>query len=153
MPIKAHEASERTYHYGPSEIIETVDLDDIKIYLCRYKDWFSLSTVNKRFLKWYSRGGDVQEIKADEKVTWGYCGSQIEGYGFLMRFYGYVNDEEISTITLEVQGANGNKVLEYKLDDDHMFIFYCNEDKEDYSFQYLRGLNDAGEVVYEHELR
>lgn len=50
-PIKAHYQSERTFHYGPSEIIKTINLKGTKIYLCRYKDWISANTVKKGIIK------------------------------------------------------------------------------------------------------
>ncbi len=150
-PIKAHEASERTFHYGPSEIVETIDTDDIKIYLCRYKKWVSMSTITKDYLKWKIRGNAIKEIKADEKVSWSYSGSKIKGYGLLMRVFGYVSDEDISTITLEVEGATGNKVLEYELNENRMFIFYWNDEEEKYELEKLKGINDHGEIGYDKE--
>jgi len=147
--IKAHEAAERTLHYGPSEIVDTIDLDDIKIYLCRYKDWFSTSTVKKNFVKWNIGYSTTKEIKTDEKVTWTYNGLTIRKHEFLMKLYGYVNDEDISTITLEIVGDTGSEVLEYQLNENRMFVFCWKIQGEKYGFKYLKGINDAGKVVYE----
>ena len=56
-PMEAHKQSERTSYYGPSEIIKEIDLDGYKIYLCRYKEWFSANTVIKRGFMWYPGSG------------------------------------------------------------------------------------------------
>jgi len=64
LPLKAHQQSERTYHYGPSNIIKTINLKGGKIYLCRYKDWFSADTVKKGIIKWYP-GDNVAGSKID----------------------------------------------------------------------------------------
>ena len=49
-PISAHEHSERSIHYGPSEVIHIEDWDGGKYILCKYDKWVSCNTVNRALL-------------------------------------------------------------------------------------------------------
>ena len=46
-PIKAHKDSERSSHYGPSEIVHIEDFPRGKYILGKYDRWFSCNTINK----------------------------------------------------------------------------------------------------------
>lgn len=151
-PLKAHEQSERTLHYGPSEIIKEIDIEKGKIYLCRYKEWFSASTVIKKNIKWYTGGGPGgRKIDKADKISYSWNGSKIHDY-FFMRIYGYVSAEDIDKVLLDVEIDDSTKTLEYKLDDDRMFIFYWNEDDYDYELKTLRGVDKAGKIIYNKDL-
>jgi len=39
--LEAHQKSEKSYHYGPSEILEVIDFPKGKIFLCKYDKWFT----------------------------------------------------------------------------------------------------------------
>lgn len=150
-PIKAHESSERTYHYGPSEIIKTIDLDKRKIYLCRYKDWFSANTVEKGFIKWYP-GDQVagEPIDYSKQVSYSWSGSSISEKEMIMKVYGYVNDPKITTISFE--GKNKEDTLTYDLDESRMFIFYWNEGNRNFRAKYLKGLDSEENVIFEEHI-
>jgi len=45
-PLLANEHSERSAHYGPSEVIHIENFDGGKYILCKYDRWFSCNTVN-----------------------------------------------------------------------------------------------------------
>lgn len=149
-PIKVHQQSERTYHYGPSKIIKTIDLYGEKIYLCRYKDWFSANTVERGIIKWYP-GSQVSGIPIDysKKVSFSWSGSRNKQNLMTKKIYGYVNDPEITTMLLvEEDGTNTSR---YDLDESRMFIFYWNEDNQKYKIRHLKGLNKDGKIIYEEE--
>lgn len=150
-PVKAHESSERTYHYGPSEIVKTIDLDKSKIYLCRYKDWFSANTVKKGFIKWYP-GDQVAGTPIDysKQVSYSGSGSSISGNEMIMKVYGYVNDPEITTMTFKFN--NKEDTLIYDLDESRMFIFYWKEGSEKFNIKYLKGLDGEGNVILEERV-
>lgn len=150
-PIKAHEQSERTYHYGPSEIVKTIDLDKRKIYLCKYKDWFSANTVKKGVIKWYP-GNQVGGVPIDysKQVSHTWIWEGIDENVMFKKVYGYVSDSEISTIIFE--GENKENTLTYELDESRMFIFYWNEEHNENKMKYLRGLDITGKVIYEEKI-
>ena len=47
-PISAHKSSERSIHYGPSEIVHIEDFSRGKYILCKYNGWVSCNTVEKK---------------------------------------------------------------------------------------------------------
>lgn len=150
-PVKAHEQSERTYHYGPSKIIKTIDLDGGKIYLCRYKDWFSADTVKRNIIKWYP-GDQVGGTPIDysKQVSYNWSGSSIKKDMMIMKIYGYVSDPKITMMLLEDE--NKANTLKYILDESRMFIFYWNADNYKNKVKYLKGLDGDGKVVYEEKI-
>ncbi|WP_097027182.1 hypothetical protein [Clostridium peptidivorans] len=150
-PIKAHEQSERTYHYGPSKIIKTIDLDGGKIYLCRYKDWFSANTVRRGIINWHP-GDQVSGTPIDysKQVSYSWSGARIKGDIMIIKTYGYVSDPKITTILFEDEGKTNTS--RYALDESKMFIFYWNEDMQKSKEKYLKGLDRDGKVIYEEKL-
>ncbi|GKU24171.1 hypothetical protein [Clostridium folliculivorans] len=150
-PLKAHELSERTYHYGPSKIIKTIDIDKGKVYLCRYKDWFSADTVNKEIIKWYPGDGvSGTPIDSSKQVSYSWSGSGTKNNEMFMKVYGYVSDSKITTI--QIEGDDKISVPKYQLDESRMFIFYWNEDNKQNKTKYLVGLDKDGKVIYKEEL-
>lgn len=148
--VKAHEQSERTYHYGPSKIIKTINLDGQKIYLCRYKDWFSANTVRKEIIKWYP-GDQVGGTPIDysKQVSFSGSGSSNKQNKMTMKVYGCANNPEITTIQLVEE--NETNISSYDLDESRMFIFYWAEDNQKHKTRYLKGLNKDGKNIYEEK--
>lgn len=147
--IRAHEKSERTLHYGPSDIIRSIDLDDAKIYLCRYKDWFSISTVKRGLVMWYPGGGGVEVIDYSKQVSYSWGTSDIKE-NMITKIYGYVSDSDIDTII--ITDENKTNKAKYVLDESRMFIFHWNDNEQKNKIQYLRGLNEDGNVIYEEDI-
>lgn len=147
-PIGAHEESERTYHYGPSEIIKTIDLYRSKIYICRYKDWYSTSIVKKGIIKWYT-GGESIGNKIDPSLpisyTWGF--TSVNTKLGINKIYGYVSDSDINAV--QVESKDGKLIMKYELDDSRMFIFYWEGVNELYRFNTIKGIDSSGKVIYE----
>ena len=148
--VKAHQQSERTYHYGPSKIIKTINLDGEKIFLCRYKDWFSADTVIRGIIRWYP-GDQVGGTPIDysKQVSYSWSGSSNKQKLMIMKIYGYVSDPKITTMLL-VEG-NETNALRFDLNESRLFIFYWNEDSQKYKIRYLKGLNKDGQIIYEEK--
>jgi hypothetical protein len=163
-PEAAFERSERTYYYGPSEVLEKVDLDDVQIFLSNYKNWFSATLVNKYAGIFWGAGSGVGgiEIKEDQDITHSWGSSSINENYMLMRYYGIVTNPEITKVELDVaEGYDWDEqvpvedivTLDYQLEEHRMFLFNWNEMENDYISLALRGVNNDGEVIYEEELR
>ncbi|WP_163539565.1 hypothetical protein [Gracilibacillus sp. YIM 98692] len=163
-PEAAFERSERTYHYGPSEVLEKVDLDDVQIFLSKYKNWFSATLVNKHAGIFWGPGSGVggMEIKDDQDITHSLGGTTINEDYMLKRYYGIVTNPEINKVELDVAEGYGWDeqvpaedivTLAYQLKDHRMFLFHWNEAEDNYLSIALRGLNSDGEVIYEEDLR
>jgi hypothetical protein len=163
-PVAAHEQSERTYYYGPSEVVEEIDLDEVRIFLGKYKDWFSANMViqEKGFFWRAGSGVGGMEIKEDQDISHSWSGSRINEDWMLMRFYGIVTNPEIEQIELDVvegyRSAEGNVPAEeivtliYPLQNHRMFLFHWNEIEHEYQMITLRGIDVKGEIVYQEKL-
>lgn len=150
-PIGAHESSERTYRYGPSDIIKTIELDNVKIYLCKYKNWYSTSIVQKEKFKWYTRGIDVSkpiDTSLPINYTWDY--TNVNHSLGVNKVFGYVANPDITAVLVESE--NHEHVLKYELDNSRMFIFTWNGENELYRFKNIKGFDAVGNVVYEKAL-
>lgn len=153
-PLKAHQKSERTLYYGPSQITEVVDINNGKIYLCRYKDWISASTVKKNFIFW-SIGNQSCANKIDykEKVnfTWFYSNKEP-----LFKLYGIVNDDNITSIEL-TNSHYKNLSFKKEVNSENMFIF-CLEGEDaklisnNSKTTFLAGKNTDGKVILYHNI-
>jgi hypothetical protein len=144
--------SERTYNYGPSDIKRTIDTDYGKIYLSKYKDWFSASTVEKKIVKWYIGNGVTGiKIKNEDKITQSWGGSKVSDKAFIYKVFGYVTDNSIRSVFFEVEENGETKSLKEDIGEDRMFIFWWNDKENKYKFLRLRGVDASGNVVYEHK--
>lgn len=147
---KAHEQSEKTFHYGPSQIIKTINLDGGKIYLCRYKDWYSADTVRKGIIKWYPENGPGgYPIDYTKKVSYSWSTATIKNNISVMKVFGYVNDSGISKMVLEINSNNTVRRLQYSLDKSRMFIFYWEESRYINNTINIKGMDDYGKIIYE----
>ncbi|UOQ86912.1 hypothetical protein [Gracilibacillus salinarum] len=159
-PEAAFEKSERTIYYGPSQVLEKVDLEDVQIFLSTYKNWFSATLINKHAGIFWGPGSGAggEEIKEDQDINYSWGGTLINEDYRLMQYYGIVTNPEISRVELDVsiadsrgKGVPGEDIetLTYQLKDHRMFLFHWNDMEDDYKARTLRGLNNDGEVIYE----
>ena len=101
-PIKAHEKLEKTQHFGPSKIVNTLGVRDGEIYLCRYKDWFAAQLFGKNLFMWQPRAGEMGiQIDLSKDITYNWYAARIKDNPMTVNLYGYVNDPQISKIILE----------------------------------------------------
>lgn len=151
-PLKTHEQSEKSVYCGPSDVIKTVDLGREKIYLCKYKDWFSESTVRRKIIKWYPVNYPAgHPIDYSKQLTFNaYTSKSTENSEPITKVYGYVNDPKIKTIVLE--DKNKETISSYELDENKMFIFALYENIEKKEVSYIKGLDSDYNVVYEEEI-
>jgi hypothetical protein len=159
-PTAAHEQSERTFYYGPSEIVEEFDLGNVRIYLGKYKDWFSANSVLKHAGIFWQPGSHVggTEIKQNQDISYSWSGFQINDELMLMKFYGIVTNPKIVKVELDVVDSylsreTALKTLSYPLEKHRMFLFYWNEQEYSYQWDSIRGIDENGEVVYEETLK
>lgn len=154
-PTKAIKAEERRAHYGPSEIVKTMDFKGNKIYFLKYKDWFSVDVVEKRGLKWYTFGAGGSEIENQYRtqISYGWDEFIINKNQFYMNFYGYVSDLNIEKVVLE--SRNKENSVSSDVDDTRMFALVYerdwHKDKEN-MLNILKGFDKDGNLIYEHEI-
>lgn len=150
--LGAHEKSERTSHYGPSEIIEEIDLKGTKIYLCKYEDFISADYVHRGFIKWNSKGNYILKIDKSEKIT--YCnGSPSIKNTSVDSIFGYVSDPNIKQIALIVKENEKTIDLECTVDENSMFILYWDRAVRNHDYEQLTliGYDENGKILYQKE--
>lgn len=147
-PIKAHEHSERSIHYGPSEIVKIVDYKDKKFILCKYDKWISVDTVNRVLGVFWRFGNQVTGIENDTSKP--LCYSWIY-HDNITKIYGIINDKSISKVVIELQYDDGQTVqMEETTFYDDMFLFLIDskDTKKDFSLVSLKAYNKSGEEVF-----
>lgn len=147
-PLKAHKSSEKSYHYGPSEIVKEIHYENTKVYLCKYKNWFSLDGVYKKNIKWYPFILGIEEINNNESITYNFSNNKINNIE-LNFLYGIVNDFDIKKLILEVSISNELKKLEYYIDN-NMFIFNLGDYVDKISLHTIKGFDEQNQLVYIH---
>lgn len=152
--IGAYRASERTMHYGPSEIKKVIDVKNGKVYLGKYKNWISAAPIEKKFIKWYpGNGGEGCPIKYSDKISqFMDCGAMGRN-SYLCLVFGYVNDSNIKVVSLQIQDNKKKNTMKYKITSDKMFIFCLENNSHKYNVVSLKGLDKNGKVIYENDYK
>ncbi|MEK4511047.1 DUF5044 domain-containing protein [Paenibacillus anaericanus] len=159
-PTKAHELSERSYHYGPSKIVKVVPFGgNTTVYLGVYKEWFSSDTVIKRGLGWHPGGGvGGVWIDSSKPLTYSWSVSERDKKLTLAQFYGYVSDPEITTVVLYTETdsvdnkeARTLSTMSQEINEDRMFLFIWNDKDLNSHWKSIQGLDQEGKVVYEEK--
>jgi hypothetical protein len=117
-PIAAHEASERSIHYGPSKVVHIEDFDGGKYILCKYDKWISCNTINRTMYFFWTFGNQVTGIEVDKEkplnFTWSHSNDRY-------KIYGIINDNNINRVELHLE--DGTTLSQTKFYDDNMFLF------------------------------
>lgn len=152
--IGAYRASERTMHYGPSEIKKEVNVTGGKVFLGKYKDWISAAPIEKKIIKWYpGSGGAGCPIKYSDKIShFMECGTIWKGL-WVYNVFGYVNDSAIKVVKLQVYKNGKKSTIKYNLTSDKMFIFCLENNENKYKLISLIGLDKSNKVVYQYEYK
>lgn len=116
-PLAAHRASERSIHYGPSEIVHIEGFSGGKYILGKYDKWISCNTVNRVGLFFWRLGNQVTGIENDTSKPLNYTwGMSDRNY----RLYGIINDSAITRIIITLE--NGETIEETQFYDDMFLI-------------------------------
>lgn len=149
--INAFKASEKSYHYGPSQIKKKIDLKNGKIYLGKYKDWISATAIEKRLIKWYPANGvGGFPINYSNKVTQTWTCGNMGDKSYIYTFFGYVNDSTITTVDFKAEKKGKTSTMKYNINSDKMFIFCWDDNGNESKPISLSGLDKVGKVVYEY---
>lgn len=143
--IGAHKLSERTGHYGPSEIVHIEDFEGGKLFLCKYDKWFSCNTVNRSFLFFWRYGNQVHGTENDLSKPLSYSyGYSSENY----RYYGIINDKSIAKIEIILRNEDKLSVEEFH---DDMFLINWKAPADDRSFNFkgLKAYDQEGNIIFE----
>lgn len=141
-PMAAHRASERSIHYGPSEVVHVENFPGGKYYLGKYDQWISCNTVNRTLGIFWRFGSQVTGIEVNEEkpvsYTWSYSEDRRKAYGVL-------NDKR--TKRLEVHLTDGT-VLTQRVFYQEMFLLTWTGEAE---FSKIVAYDSTDAVIFEEE--
>ncbi|KMK75855.1 hypothetical protein [Alkalihalobacillus pseudalcaliphilus] len=139
--------SEKSMHYGPSDIIDERKVNSSIIYLSTYKDWFSASHVERKWgIFWQHRNGGGIKKNSEEAITHIF-GSSFKGEPAISYMGGYVSDPEIDVIEVELD----HETLQEPVNDQQLFLVVWKGGRSYEVLRSYRGLNEEGDVLYEYE--
>lgn len=140
-PISAHKASEKTIHYGPSEIVHIQDFDNTKYVLTRYDNWFSCNTIDKKLGFLWQPSGDPRgdEINKAEPISYRWTISYLN-----YKVYGIVNDTDIKEVHIITH--KGERLVQNTLYD-NMFLLVGTIPTYDV-IRYIEGYDKDGNLIY-----
>ncbi|MGN9164845.1 hypothetical protein ACTNDY_06105 [Tissierellaceae bacterium HCP3S3_D8] len=147
-PLSAHEESERSIHYGPSEVVHIEDFDDGKYILCKYDKWISCNTVNRALFFFWRYRNQPTGFENDKTKVIGYTWDMsYNNY----KVYGIINDDRVKEVQITLK--NGESLTETEFYDD-LFLFTWKYDKDSYYDRVVNNIKayDAdGNIVFEDE--
>ena len=150
--IGAYRSSERTMHYGPSEIKKIIDVKNGKVFFGKYKNWISAAPIEKKIIKWYpGSGGAGCPIKYSDKISHFEQCSAMGTDSYVYTVFGCVNDSSIATVNLQFKKDGKINSMNYKIASDKLFIFCFDKYKSKDNLISLRGLDNKGKIVYEYK--
>jgi len=142
--MSAHENSERSIHYGPSEVIHIEDFKDGKYFLCKYDNFVSCDTVNRSLLFFWRIGNQPIGFENDKTKPVNYTWSSAFSY---WKVYGIVNDDRIKRVEIVLNDGNTLTQSEYY---DDLFLFTWNSnDNRSKGYKSIKGYDADNEVIYE----
>jgi len=94
-PLEAHEFSEKSIHYGPSEVKHIEDYNNRKYLLCQYDKLVSCDVVKRSLVFFWSIGGSPIGFVNDTKEAVDYACS---GSDNIAKLHGIINDPSIIKI-------------------------------------------------------
>jgi len=141
-PAAAHRGSERSVHYGPSEIVHVEDFPGGKYFLGKYNQWISCNIINRTMGIFWSSGGDVtgSEIKYDNPLFYVSQFSQPNA-----RAFGILHDQSIDKV--EVHLTDGTILTQKDFYEDMFLLTWKNEAE----FHKIVAYDHIGSVIFQEE--
>lgn len=141
-PEAAFRSSERSSHYGPSEIVYGEDFSGGKYFIGKYDQWMSFSTINRTLGLFWRIGDQSIGIEVDNEkplfYTWRFPLPHIHIFGIL-------HDPSIDQV--EVQLTDGTILTQKEFKDD-MFLITSESEAE---FKRIIAYDGSGNVLFEEE--
>lgn len=143
-PLSAHEQSERSIHYGPSEVVHVENYEKGKYILCKYDKWVSCNIVNKGlFFFWRIESqtiGFENDMTKAINYTW-------RGYDQDFIVYGIINDDKVKKVEVT---SNGGKVFTQTEFYDDLFLLIWKWDN-DWGIKNIKGYDSDNNVIFEEK--
>ncbi|WP_366923087.1 hypothetical protein MFMK1_003579 [Metallumcola ferriviriculae] len=145
-PLSAHEHSERSIHYGPSEVVHIEDFDGGKYILGKYDKWVSANTVNRTLFFFWRFGSQPIGFENDKSKAVDYTwSSSYENY----KLYGIVNDDKVKKV--EIILNSGESFAQKDFYDDLFLFTWQSKGNENMYFKSIRGYDSENKVIFEEK--
>lgn len=141
-PVAAHQASERSLHYGPSTVVHVEDFPGGKYILGKYDRWISFSIITKSNRFFWHIGDSVigLEIDYDKPLFYASQFSQPNA-----RAFGILNDPNIDKV--EVHLRDGTVLTQQEFYEDMFLITWESE----FEFWRIVAYDGSGNVIFEEK--
>ncbi|WP_346961919.1 hypothetical protein [Clostridium sp.] len=145
-PIAANEQSERSKHYGPSEVVHVENFEKVKYILCKYDKWVSCSTVNKELFFFWRIKNQIIEFEYDKTKAIDYTLRSMEEN---FSIYGIVNDDKVKKI--EVTSLGGEVFTQTEFYDDLFLLIWKLDNDYDWGIKNIKGYDSDNNVIFEEK--
>lgn len=146
-PLLAHEHSERSIHYGPSDVIHIEDFDDGKYILCKYDKWVSCDTVNRKLYFFWRFGNQPIGFENNKTKVIDY---NWYSSGQNYKVYGIINDDRVNRIQVTLNNGGIYTQTEFY---DNLFLLTWRLDNEDCCLKNIRGYDSNNNIIFEDDLK
>lgn len=143
-PLSAHESSERSIHYGPSEVVHIEDFEEGKYILGKYDKWVSCNTVNKQLLFFWGFGSQVTGFENDKTKTLDYSWSISHEYN---KYYGIRNDVNINKVEITLKNGEIHTTTDFY--NDLFIIAWKTSGDSDIYVKNIKGYDSFNNVIFE----
>lgn len=146
-PLSAHKNSERSIHYGPSEVIHIEHFDRGKYLLCKYDKWVSCNTVKRELLFFWRFGNQVTGFENDKTKALDYTWGMSSGN---YKLYGIINNDKIRKIQITLN--NGEIFTETEFYENlFLFTWKADNDNQSCDFNNIKGYDSNNNIICEYE--
>lgn len=142
-PLSAHEHSERSIHYGPSEVIHIQDYDKGKYILGKYDKWVSCNTVNRTLFFFWRFGSQPTGFENDKTKMVDYTWHMSQTY---YKLYGMINDDRVKKIQITL--ANGKVFSQTEFYDDLFLLTWKERDNGNWDFKNIIGYDSDNNIIF-----
>ncbi len=145
-PTQAHITSEKSIHYGPSNIVKIFDYEKYQHFLCTYDKWVSCNTVRRKLLFFWTVGGQTTGFENDisKEINYSYSWTRIPDNSALV--YGIVNNTNITKI--ELYATDGSVFIQDELYD-NLFYFSWQCESTEFGVEKIIGYDENDKEISE----
>jgi len=146
-PLSAHEHSERSIHYGPSDVVHIENFDKGKYILCTYDKWVSCNTVNRSLLFFWRFGNQPIGFENDKNKIINYSWSISNQYSTA---YGIINDKKVKKVELEL--GNGEVKIQTDFYDNLFLIAWKSSESKNVYLKNVKCYDLNNKIIFEEEV-
>lgn len=142
-PLTAHEQSERSIHYGPSNVVHMEENEDETYILGIYDKWVSCSTIKKQLFFFWSFGNQVTGFENDTSKDIDYSWNGSEEY---YKLYGIRNDDDIEKVEFTLENGEVFSTTTFY---DNLFLIIFTPNHNGLYIKNVKVYNKDNHVIYE----